>query len=84
MSVPDERPWTAEEAAHYLTWSVETVRRRARAGKLRATKLGEEWRFDPADVRALLKPRSSALHSDPRIVEAQMNAAYTRAMRGIA
>lgn len=77
----DERPWTAEEAADFLSFDPETVRRWARRGKLRGTKAGDEWRFDPADVRAVLRPVVLVSH-DAAVVEAQMNAAYARAMRG--
>lgn len=77
----DERPWTAKEAADFLSWDVETVKRWARQGRLKGEKLGKEWRFAPDDVRALLRP---AVHvpASAAIVEAQMNAAYTRMMRG--
>ncbi len=88
MTPPDDRPWTVEEAAEFLGFDVETVRRWARgtktaAPKLRGAKLGKEWRFDPADVRALV-PRPILLSANAKVVQAQMNAAFTRAMRGTA
>ncbi len=43
---------TAKEAAEYLKLSVETVKAKARAGQMPATKIGREWRFSQ---RQLLK-----------------------------
>jgi excisionase family DNA binding protein len=36
---------TTEQAAEYLQLSVETVKRKARAGRIPAAKIGREWRF---------------------------------------
>ena len=80
MSAPDDRPWTVEEAADYLQKDPETIRRWARAGKLHGMKIDDhEWRFDPAVVRARLKP--VALVGPAAVVEAQMNAAFARVMQ---
>jgi excisionase family DNA binding protein len=78
--VSEERPWTTKEAAAFLSWDEETVKRWARKGRLRGEKLGREWRFVPDDVRALLQPVH--VTAQAAIVEAQMNATYTRMMRG--
>lgn len=50
-----ERPWTVAEAAAWLGCSEEEVRRKARRGELAGARLGRSWRFDPEDVRALVK-----------------------------
>lgn len=73
-----ERPWTVEEAAEWLQLDEETVRRWARAGRLPARKLGREWRFAPADVRAFV-PDPVFRPDVAAIVEAQMHAAHARA-----
>lgn len=81
MSAPEERPWTVDEAAHFLSFKPETIRRWARGGKLASLgQVAGEWRFDPAAVRAMLHG-SVKLPSSARVIEAQMNAAYTRVMR---
>ncbi len=41
---------TSEDVADYLRTNVETIRRRARAGRLPAAKLGRNWRFRKADL----------------------------------
>lgn len=78
----EERPWTLEEAAEWLQRDPETVRRWARSGKLKGKKLGREWRFNADDVRAQVGGASVVVSQGAAVVEAQMNAAYTRMMRG--
>ena len=56
----EERPWTAEEAADYLSRSAETVRRMARRGELVGEKIGRDWRFRPEAVRAVLRAPAQA------------------------
>lgn len=79
----EERPWTLEEAAEWLQRDPETVRRWARGKKLKAEKLGREWRFAPDDVRALLPKisKSGKVSRDAEEVatlKAQLDAAYAR------
>ena len=45
---------TAKEAAEFLRTTVDTVKRRARAGSIPAAKIGREWRFRRADLDAWL------------------------------
>lgn len=45
---------TPEEVAAYLRVNVKTVRALARAGELRASKVGRLWRFRPEDVDRFL------------------------------
>ena len=45
---------TTEETAHYLRLSIETVKRKARAGGLPAAKVGRVWRFRKAELDAWL------------------------------
>jgi excisionase family DNA binding protein len=45
---------TVEEAAEFLRCSPDTVKRRARAGELPASKIGRAWRFRRADLDAWL------------------------------
>jgi excisionase family DNA binding protein len=81
MTTPDG-PWTVDEVAAYLRRSTETVRRMARRGELGGVKLGRDWRFDPAAVRALLTkaPAAKAPPEVAAIIEAQMHAAFARAV----
>jgi len=41
---------TLEEAANFLRCSPDTVKRRARAGEVPASKIGRAWRFRRADL----------------------------------
>lgn len=41
---------TVKEAAEFLRCSPDTVKRRARAGELPASKIGRAWRFRRADL----------------------------------
>ena len=52
--LPD-RLWTTREVASYLGKSLPSVYRLIRAGKLRATKVGGEWRVASDAVRQLLE-----------------------------
>jgi len=45
---------TLQEAANFLRCSPDTVKRRARAGELPASKIGRTWRFRRADLDAWL------------------------------
>ncbi len=45
---------TLEEAAQRLRTSIWTVRRWIREGKLVGTKIGGEWRVDPADLEEFI------------------------------
>ena len=45
---------STEQAAGYLQLSVETVKRKARAGDLPAAKAGRQWRFRREDLDAWL------------------------------
>lgn len=81
-AVPQESPWTVEEAAAWLKRSPEYVRRLARSGKLPGTKEGNGWRFDPAAVRArvpfprrAVEPVSGELAAT---IEARLNAMAAR------
>ena len=53
-SLPD-RLYAVSEVAEYLGKSVPSVYRLIRAGKLRATKVGGEWRVTSDAVRQLLE-----------------------------
>lgn len=46
---------TPEGAGKMLSVHPETVRRMARAGEIPALKIGNRWRFDPAELREWLK-----------------------------
>lgn len=39
--------WTVDEAAHYLKYHAETVRRLARLGRIPVLRVGGRWRFRP-------------------------------------
>jgi excisionase family DNA binding protein len=47
---------TVDEAAARLKLQPDTVRRWLRSGKLRASKLGRDWRIAGSSVEGLLKP----------------------------
>ncbi len=47
---------TVDEAAARLKVQPDTVRRWLRSGKLRASKLGRDWRIPASSVEGLLKP----------------------------
>ena len=49
---------TTEEAADYLQLGIDTVRRMARTGELRAAKIGHLWRFFRTDLDAWLSEGS--------------------------
>src|SRR5690606_30170222 len=51
-----QRPLTTEEAAEYLQVTVDTVRRYIREGRLRASRLGREYRIRQEDLDAFLDP----------------------------
>jgi len=53
--VSDTTLLTTEEAAAVLRVAPYTVRDWAKEGRLRGSKPGKSWRFDPADVEALLE-----------------------------
>lgn len=78
MNLPEDRHWTVEEVAYFLQRDEGTIRRWARRGKLQGVKLDTEWRFEPAAVRAMLRP--AVLTGAAAIVEAQMNASFARVM----
>lgn len=42
--------WSLEEVARYLEVSNQTVYNMIRAGRIKAYKVGREWRFHPADI----------------------------------
>lgn len=49
-----ERIYSIEEAAKILQVTEETVRRYARTGKVRAAKLGKQYRITESDLKAFL------------------------------
>lgn len=49
---------TPEEAAEMLGLSIQTIQKWLRSGKLKGSKVGNLWRIDPKDVRALLPERA--------------------------
>ncbi len=48
---------TAQEAAHFLGVTRQTVVRRIKAGQLRAGQTGRFWRISPDSLRAMLQLR---------------------------
>jgi excisionase family DNA binding protein len=51
---------TRRQVAELLNMEIHTVSRFVDSGDLVAHKLGHLWRFDPADVAAFLKARSTS------------------------
>ena len=60
--------WTAAQAAEFLGWSAEHVRRRARAGTIPVLRWGGRWAFEPDMLKAWIAAGSP---EDPRMVRAQ-------------
>lgn len=52
---PMDALMTIEEVASYLRLSKDTVYRMAQAGKIPASKVGQQWRFRREDVDAWLE-----------------------------
>ena len=71
------------QAAEFLGKCEETIRRWARSGTVQGVKLPDgDWRFDPADVQALLCPcEVRSRPEEAKLIEAQINASFTRALR---
>jgi excisionase family DNA binding protein len=51
----DDLVLTADEAMKYLRISKPTLLKHVRLGKIRATKVGREWRFLQSELYRLLK-----------------------------
>ena len=49
------RPFTVEEAADYLQVHINTITRMIKEGKLKAGKVGREWRIARDEIERLLK-----------------------------
>jgi len=50
-----DRPFTVEEAAEYLQVHVNTITKMIKDGKLKAGKIGREWRIAREEVKRLLR-----------------------------
>lgn len=50
-----------EEAAIRLRVHEDTIRDWCRTGRLRATKVGKQWRIKPQDIDAFLRPNEGAV-----------------------
>lgn len=49
---------TIQEAATYLHVSIKTVRRFIECGKLKASKIGAQWRIHPKDLKEMFEQKS--------------------------
>lgn len=49
------RPFTLEETAEYLKVDPRTITRWISSGKLKAAKIGREWRIPKSEIERLLK-----------------------------
>jgi len=56
---------TIEEVASYLRLSKDTVYRMAQAGKIPASKVGQQWRFRREDVDAWLEQNKNIAREIP-------------------
>jgi len=56
---------TIEEVASYLRLSKDTVYRMAQAGKIPASKVGQQWRFRREDVDAWLEQNKNIAREVP-------------------
>jgi len=55
--VKDDLVLTTDEAMQYLRVSKPTLLKQIRLGKLRATKVGREWRFLQSELYRLLRAK---------------------------
>ncbi|RME25139.1 MAG: helix-turn-helix domain-containing protein [Deltaproteobacteria bacterium] len=79
---PDSRPWTVPEVAWFLQHDPDTVRRYAREGRLAGWKNpAGQWRFEPADVRALLTDGKPIPSGSAQSDRAEAIAAHVQAAR---
>lgn len=56
---PDE-VWDTEQVARYLKLHRRTVEKLRDAGRIPAILLGRRWRYDPEQIRALLRQREAS------------------------
>ena len=54
-----ERLYTTEQVAKLLQVSVITIRRYIKSGKLKASKIGKDYRIKESDIDSLLKSTST-------------------------
>jgi excisionase family DNA binding protein len=59
IPVPGNRPLTLEQMAHFLQVSKATVGRATRRGELPCVRVGNQLRFLPSDVIAVLQARAA-------------------------
>jgi len=62
---PMDALMTIEEVASYLRLSKDTVYRMAQAGKIPASKVGQQWRFRREDVDAWLEQNKNIAREVP-------------------
>ena len=74
-----ERLLDVREAADYLGFHEERVRRWVREGKLPAQKIGQKWRFRPEDLREALEAKEEPpREARPRLLTVMEAAEYLR------
>jgi predicted DNA-binding transcriptional regulator AlpA len=61
----EERVWKVKDVAVFLQASESWVRHAAAAGRLPCTKLGGLLRFDPDEIRALVRGEDSPVRALP-------------------
>jgi predicted DNA-binding transcriptional regulator AlpA len=61
----DEQVWKVKDVAEFLQASESWVRHAAAGGRLPCTKLGGLLRFDPAEIRALVRGEASPARALP-------------------
>ena len=62
------RVLTVEQAAEYLQLTADTIRRRARGGRIPAARIGRRWRFPQPELDAWLSARGEEPEVDAWLV----------------
>jgi len=57
-----QRLMTIKEAANYLRLSKVTVYKMTRQGKIPASKIGRQWRYNKAEIDSWVKQKSNSNH----------------------
>jgi excisionase family DNA binding protein len=55
LRMREKSMWSLEEVARYLGVTHQTVYNMIRDGRIKAYKVGREWRFHPSDIEAHIK-----------------------------
>ncbi len=60
----EEKLWTIDETAEFLSLKPDTVRGMARNKRIPAIKVGRVWRFEPRDIADWLRSQKNETNKD--------------------